>query len=265
MPSVSSPWPLNVRNCLKTICSITIEDTRDGKSEDLLETEGTDRLFYSFGITHPEALVLNNLAEFLRNIELPFVGNMDLAAIDVIRDRERGVPRYNEFRRQIGLVPIKKFEDLTSDAKTLADLKRLYQNDVEKIDAMVGMMAETVRPKGFAFGETAFQIFIMTASRRIIADRFFTSHYTPEVYTQEGYDWVENTTMVDVLKRHYPTLNHSLAGVENAFKPWGLHIPADYENWGGCAKQNCFGQMVSYVLNTRMMHCQTFLRLIREP
>ncbi len=102
----------------------------------------------------------------------------------------RGVPRYNEFRRQIGLNPITKFEDLTKDAATLAELKRLYNNDIEKIDTLVGQLAETVRPEGFAFGETAFQIFIMNASRRLMADRFYTKDYRPEVYTPEGIDWV---------------------------------------------------------------------------
>ncbi|HLA31977.1 MAG TPA: peroxidase family protein, partial [Pseudomonas sp.] len=171
------------------------------------------------------------------NLSMPLVGDIDLAAIDVLRDRERGVPRYNEFRRQIGLNPITKFEDLTQDAATLAELKRLYNNDIEKIDTLVGQLAETVRPDGFAFGETAFQIFIMNASRRLMADRFYTKDYRPEVYTQEGIDWVEHTSMVDVLKRHNPQLSASLAGVENAFKPWGLNIPADYESWPAANKQ----------------------------
>jgi hypothetical protein len=164
------------------------------------------------------------------------VGNIDLATIDILRDRERGVPRYNEFRRQIRLNPITKFEDLTSDAKTLANLKRIYSNDIEKIDTLVGMMAESTRPDGFAFGETAFQIFILNASRRLMTDRFFTKDYTPAVYTPEGYSWVENTTMVDVIKRHNPTLALSLTGMDNAFKPWGLNMPAEYESWSAATK-----------------------------
>jgi len=216
---------------------IAIEDTRDGDAEDVMSDQGANRLWYSFGITHPGSLTLHNYPEFLRNINVPLLGDIDLATVDIIRDRERGVPRYNEFRRQIGLTPINKFEDLTSNAETLAELKRLYNNDVEQIDALVGQLAETVRPEGFAFGETAFQIFIMNASRRLITDRFYTSHYTDEVYTPEGIDWVENNTMVDVLNRHYPELNSSLIGVENAFKPWGLNIPDNYDSWAGCEKQ----------------------------
>ena len=216
---------------------IAIEDTRDGDAEDVMSDQGANRLWYSFGITNPGSLTLHNYPEFLRNINIPVLGDIDLATVDIVRDRERGVPRYNEFRRQIGLNPINKFEDLTDNAETLAELKRLYNNDVEKIDALVGQLAETVRPEGFAFGETAFQIFIMNASRRLITDRFYTSHYNDETYTAEGIDWVENNTMVDVLSRHYPDLDGSLIGVENAFKPWGLNIPENYDSWAGCEKQ----------------------------
>ena len=101
----------------------------------------------------------------------------------------------------------------------------------------MGQLAETVRPEGFAFGETAFQIFIMNASRRLITDRFYTKDYTAQVYTQEGIDWVEEQTMVSVLNRHFPELNTSLVGVENAFKPWGLNITDDYKNWAACDKE----------------------------
>lgn len=216
---------------------IPIQDTRDGDAESMLSVERPERLWYSFGITNPGALTLKNYPNFLRNLSVPFAGNIDLAVIDVIRDRERGVPRYNEFRRQIGLNPITKFEDLTNDPEVLAELKRIYNNDIEMIDALVGQLAETVRPEGFGFGETAFQIFIMNASRRLMTDRFFTKDFRPGVYTQEGLDWVNDNTMVDVLRRHFPQLQSSLVGVENAFKPWGLNIPDDYESWNGCDKQ----------------------------
>lgn len=217
--------------------TIALQNTRDGNAEEILDDESPERLWFSFGITHPGALTLNNYPDFLRNLSVPFVGKFDLATVDILRDRERGVPRYNEFRREIGLNPITKFEDLTSDATQLANLKRLYNNDIEQIDTMVGMMAETVRPEGFGFGETAFQIFILNASRRLMTDRFYTQDYTPEVYTPEGMDWVENNSMIDVLKRHYPQLNDSLVGVENAFKPWGLHIPEDYQSWAAADKE----------------------------
>jgi hypothetical protein len=84
---------------------------------------------------------------------------------------------------------------------------------------MVGLYAEP-RPQGFGFSDTAFRIFILMASRRLNSDRFFTTHYTPEVYTQAGLDWIDDNDMSTVLKRHFPELTPSLRNVKNAFFPW---------------------------------------------
>ena len=64
----------------------------------LARTRGLDRadlgdLFYSFGIAHPGALTLRNFPNFLRDLRRPDGDRVDLATIDILRDRERGVPR----------------------------------------------------------------------------------------------------------------------------------------------------------------------------
>src|SRR3954463_10063 len=138
---------------------------------------------------------------------------MDLAAVDVMRIRELGVPRYNDFRRLLRLKPASSFEDLSDDPRLIAELRSVYQGDVEKVDLMVGMFAEK-RPTGFAFSDTAFRVFILMASRRLNSDRFFTEHYTPAVYTRAGLDWIENNTMTTVLLRHHPQLRAALAPVD---------------------------------------------------
>ena len=84
---------------------------------------------------------------------------------------------------------------------------------------MIGMYAEP-KPQGFGFSDTAFRVFILMASRRLKSDRFFTRDFRPEVYTQAGFDWVNENTMRDVLLRHFPELEPALAGVENPFAPW---------------------------------------------
>lgn len=202
------------------LASIPLVRSRDSGAENIMDDFGIDTLWYSFGVTHPGALTLNNYPQFLQGLDMPLLGKIDLATIDVVRDRERGVPRYNQFRRLIGLKPINKFEDLTKDPETLAKLKTLYNNDVELIDTLVGQLAETVRPDGFGFGETAFQIFILNASRRLMTDRFYTVDFRDGIYTPEGMDWIKRTTMVDVLQRHFPALADKMGDVKNAFKPW---------------------------------------------
>ena len=58
------------------------------------------------------------------------------------------------------------------------------------------------------------------AARRLKSDRFFTRDYTAEMYTQPGLDWINDSTMVSVLLRHYPSLAPALPDGANAFTPW---------------------------------------------
>jgi hypothetical protein len=183
-----------------------------------LDSIGLVDALYSFGIAHPGAIVLHNYPRFLQEFHKADGTVVDLAAIDVLRIRERGVPRYNEFRRLFHLKPAATFRELTDNPQWARELEEVY-GDVERVDLMVGLYAEPL-PKGFAFSDTAFRVFILMASRRLKSDRFFTDYYNAETYTQAGLDWVEDNTMVDVIKRHYPQLEPALRGVDNAFAPW---------------------------------------------
>jgi hypothetical protein len=58
------------------------------------------------------------------------------------------------------------------------------------------------------------------ASRRLESDRFFTTDFCPEIYTEAGMEWIEDNTMRDVLVRHFPSLRPALRGVDNPFAPW---------------------------------------------
>jgi hypothetical protein len=181
-------------------------------------------LFFSFGMQHPGALVLNNYPRFMQELSIPGNPFFDMGAVDIVRARERGVPRYNEFRRQLGLNPIRIFEDLTDSAEDVRILKEVYGNnpaDVEKLDLLIGTLAEGHRPTGFGFGETMFQIFILNATRRLQADRFYTDAFNAEVYTPEGLRWIDATDFKTVLLRQFPELaSTGLANIRNAFEPW---------------------------------------------
>jgi Animal haem peroxidase len=174
---------------------------------------------YSFGTSHPGAISLHNYPRSLQRFNRPDGELLDLASIDIVRARERGVPRYAEFRRLFHLTVPKSFLELTGgDAKLAGELERVY-GDVERVDLMIGMYAEP-KPKGFGFSDTAFRVFVLMASQRLEADRFFTDDYRPEVYTQTGIDWVEANSFRSVLLRHFPELAPSLEGVANPFAPW---------------------------------------------
>jgi hypothetical protein len=176
-------------------------------------------VFYSLGIANPGAIALHNYPRFLQSFDRADGTLLDLAAIDILRMRERGVPRYNEFRRLLHRKPVTSFEELAGDAATAEELRRVYDGDLESVDLMVGLFAEP-KPEGFGFSDTAFRIFILMATRRLESDRFFTVDYRPEVYTQAGLDWIERNSMRSLLLRHFPELEPALRGVSNAFAPW---------------------------------------------
>lgn len=231
------PEKLNFKtlNNKSQVEAVDFADTRNEKSYSVMASHDLKDLYYSFGTQLPGQLVLNNFPKFMQELTIPGHGVMDLGMVDIIRDRERGVPRYNQFRRAIGLKPIASYRDFFPPNKNLDDrqmkvLQKFYKvygkdkdgnDNVEMIDLLVGTLSEEVRPKNFGFGETQFQIFILMASRRLMADRFFTSHYRKEYYTKTGLDYIDDEgTLAQVIVRHMPELAPQVKGLETAFQPW---------------------------------------------
>ncbi len=188
------------------------------RSRGVLERHGVADLLYSLGTAHPGAVTLHNHPRFLQRFRRDDGMEIDLAALDILRSRERGVPRYNAFRRLLGLPEARSFDDLAKDPTVAAELAAVYDS-IEDVDLTVGLYAEPP-PAGFGFSDTAFRIFILMASRRLKSDRFFTTDFTPEVYTPEGMRWIGDNDMSTVLLRHYPELAPVLRSVDNAFAPW---------------------------------------------
>jgi hypothetical protein len=202
-----------------TIQQMEFNQITDRGGNQLLENTPGEDLWYSFGTLYPGALQLHNYPQYLQNFTRPDGQVVDLAAIDVMRMREFGVPRYTLFRELLHLKPVRNFDDVTDNPQWARQMRDVYEGRVDRLDLMVGMFAEP-KPTGFGFSDTAFRIFILMASRRLKSDRFFGNDYTPEVYTQAGMDWIDQTTMGDVLRRHFPNLRSALQGSDNAFAPW---------------------------------------------
>jgi hypothetical protein len=215
--------------------AVPMAAVRNEKAYDFMASYDLKDLFYSFGTQHPGQLVANNFPKFMQELTIPGHGTMDLGMIDVMRDRERGVPRYNQFRRAINLRPISKFADFFPDgeAKTenqkqiLAKFYKVYGRDedgndkIEDVDLLVGTLCEEVRPENFGFGETMFQIFILMASRRLMADPFYTDLYNEKVYTKAGMEWIDHEGFFHkVIGRHMPELKPHMKGIQSAFNPW---------------------------------------------
>jgi hypothetical protein len=177
-------------------------------------------LIYTFATMNPGLVTLHNYPRALQTFKRPDNGElMDLAATDILRCRELGVPRYAEFRELFHLPVPTTFDDVTSNKEWAQELHDVYDGRIEDLDLIPGVMAEDL-PEGFAFSDTAFRAFILMASRRLNSDRFFTTHFTEEVYTPEGMKWLEDNTMGTVLCRHCPDLAPYVDRTPNAFALW---------------------------------------------
>lgn len=269
---------------------VAVIETFEGKATDAMRSRGMANWGLSMGRQQLGLLTLHNHPQFLQNIKLPRLDTptqqVDIAALDLIRDREHGVPRFNEFRRQYGLRTMTSYDDfvdqhLAPDSparkqqeETVKQLREVYGthicdaskvisdaqvnddgspindclghpngsvvDNIEDVDTVVGWLAEYTRPHGFAISETQFVVFILNASRRLFSDRFFTSSFRPEFYTQFGVDWVNHngpgpvmmeagtpnghkqpvSPLKRVLMRDVPELTPQLKNVVNVFDPW---------------------------------------------
>ncbi|EJT71724.1 hypothetical protein GGTG_10978 [Gaeumannomyces tritici R3-111a-1] len=98
--------------------------------------------FYSFGVDYSGTITNYNYPSFLRDFTDPDGVRRDLGTIGILRNRERGVPRYCEFRH---LSVPRAFLDITGPQnKEQADrLSEAYGGDVTKVDAVMLKEAES--------------------------------------------------------------------------------------------------------------------------
>jgi heme peroxidase len=222
---------------------VPMDKTRGTGARGMVEKHGMAMLLNSFGHQHMPALVHNNYPAFMCEMTVPGQPVIDIGTIDIYRARERGVPPYNEFRRMLGLNPITRFEDLGCSAETVETLEGLYgagPEGVEKLDLLAGTSCELWRPENFGFGETMFTVFIQMASRRLLADPFYTEKFNERYYTKTGMALIEKATLKSVLLQHYPELEQAgLCNVENAFEPWGT-------NARECPEEHPLAAIVNY-------------------
>lgn len=239
-------------------------DTRE-----FMDRIGMPDLWYSFGRASAGRVCLHNYPNALRRFTRVDGELNDLASLDILRDRERGVPRYNDLRESMRMPRARSFADLTPNKKWAAEIAELYHGNIDLVDPMVGMFAEAP-PLGYGFSDTAFRVFILMASRRLKSDRFFTTHFSPDVYTKVGYEWVQKTTMKDVLLRHHPELAPALESVELPFAPWPKVSPNGAHKGAGRIVDRAVAaakavQVLSKVQNMPLDDTSTIGEIYRAP
>jgi heme peroxidase len=213
--------------------TISTDATRGHAAHGIVKENGLANMFHSFGLEKGGALINNNLPDWSVDMSIDGQAIFDIGTTDIVRDRERGIPGYNEMRELQGLPKLKRYDDMGVDAQTKADLERLYgpaPQGLDLMDLQVGMLCDLNRPSGFGFDDLRFAFFLKAASSRLDQDPMFSENMRPEIYTQWGLDHIDAMDLRQVLLSECPELKaspiaardaHGRYVIGNAFEPWG--------------------------------------------
>lgn len=126
----------------------------------------------------------------------PGAGGFDLAALNVQRGRDHGLPAYNAARAALGLAPARSFAEVSSDADTRARLAAVYATP-DDMDLWVGCLAEDPLP-GSHLGELAQEILVDQFVALRDGDRFWYRN----VFSRREIRELEATRLSDVIRRN---------------------------------------------------------------
>lgn len=152
----------------------------------------------------------NQLVSSVRNFLFgpPGAGGLDLAALNIQRARDHGIPDYNTLREQFGLKRYTKFSQITSNPDLQEKLKEAY-GSIDNIDSWLGLLAED-HASGSPFGKSIKYILSYQFKEIRRADRFYYSR--DRALSRSMRYEISNTTLSDVIKR-----NTNIEMIEQAF------------------------------------------------
>ena len=127
----------------------------------------------------------------------PGRGGMDLAAINIQRGRDHGLPNYNGIREAFGLSKVESFQDISQDSAVVSKLQQTF-GTIDKLDPWVGMLCEDHEP-GAAVGETIRTVLADQFERLRDGDRFWYQN-DPDLVDLRGE--IESTSLTDLIRRN---------------------------------------------------------------
>jgi Animal haem peroxidase len=120
----------------KIVKRISVVETFQGKATPFTQSMGLENWALTLGRQRLGLLTLRNSPLFLQNLKLGRLESktqqIDVLALDIIRDREHGVPRFNEFRRQYGLHQLTSYDDFMDPGVAPGSVAQLEQQDAVK-------------------------------------------------------------------------------------------------------------------------------------
>ena len=94
-----------------------------------------------------------------------------MAALNIQRGRDHGLPLYNEARKAYGLKPVKTFSEVTKNRSHRRCLQHMYGSP-DKMDLWVGALSENHAP-GASMGPLLISILTEQFTRTMNGDKFY--------------------------------------------------------------------------------------------
>ena len=118
--------------------------TKDFFKPDQITSVGIEPYLRGLARQRPEEID-GLIVDAVRNFYPTRAHGFDLAALNIQRGRDQGLPRFNQVRLDYGLPAFTAFSQITSDTSMQAKLASAYAT-VDDIDAWVGMVVEKHEP-----------------------------------------------------------------------------------------------------------------------
>ncbi len=144
-----------------------------------------------------DARIVDDIRNFL--FGPPGAGGLDLAAINIMRGRERGLPDFNTIRAAYGLPPYMHLAQMNSSAAMVNTLHTLYGN-VNNIDPWVGFLAEQTTDPNSVLGPTLQRILQVQFTALRDGDRFY--YENDPILTLDEKERIKNTTLQQIILRN---------------------------------------------------------------
>ncbi len=139
--------------------------------------------------------VINDVRNFL--FGAPGQGGLDLAAVNILRGRDRGLPTFTQLQSGSGFPVAQSFYQITQNDEEADDLASIY-GDVSEVDAWVGLLGE--KPENGAMMGKMIMYIIRTQFEDLRdRDRFyFENDPALTIYLDD----IRNTSLHDIIMRN---------------------------------------------------------------
>jgi len=143
-----------------------------------------------------DELVISEVRDFL--FGAPGSGGLDLAALNIQRGRDHGIPDFTTVNSLLNGSPIQAFSDITTDEEVVAKLEDAYV-DIDDMDLWIVGLAQDPAPGSRSMlGPVLHKILVDQFLRLRDGDRFFYKNDLP----QELVKMIDSQTLATIIRRN---------------------------------------------------------------